>query len=139
MPVYQCATQTDFLDAGQRDRLAKGITTIHSEETNAPEPFIRVVFAEQEPGYAYTAGQPAASVIVHGSIRAGRTQETRETIMHRVHELVLEVTDASPEQIVIAIMDFPSQWGMEAGFVIPEPTPEAEAEWLKQLQESGAV
>lgn len=139
MPVYQCGTQTDYLDAGQRDRLAKGITRIHSEETNAPEPFIRVVFTEQDPGYVYTAGEPAGSVIVHGSIRAGRTQETRETIMRRIHDLVVEVTGAPIETIVIAIMDFPSQWGMEAGFVIPEPTPEAEAEWLRQLQESGAV
>ena len=91
--VYQFGTIGLQLDDDQRDRLAKGITTIHSEETQAPEPFIRVVFLPIPEGFGYTAGERASSVIVNGGIRAGRSDATRHAILRRIHELVLDVID----------------------------------------------
>lgn len=139
MPVYQCATAMGSIDADQRRRIAEGVTTIHSEETKAPEPFIRVIFSELPRGYAYTAGEAADSVILNGSIRAGRSEEIRKRMFKRMHELLLEVTGVSEGQIVIALMDFPSRWGMEAGFLMPDPTPEAEAEWFETLEKAGVT
>ncbi|MDO8188514.1 tautomerase family protein [Conexibacter sp. JD483] len=137
MPLYECSTPSGMLDADQRQRLAAGITRIHAEETQAPEPFIRVVFDELAEGCGFTAGVPAPSVILRGGIRAGRSEDTRRAILTRSFELLREVTGAPAETIVISVMDFPSQWASEAGFILPEPTPEAEAAWLDDLEAAG--
>jgi len=139
MPVYQFGTIGIQLDDDQRDRLAKGITAIHSEETKAPEPFIRVVFLPIPEGFGYTAGERASSVIVNGGIRAGRSDATRHAIMSRIHELVLDVIDVPAGKVVVATNDLPSQWLMEAGLVMPQPNPEEEAAWLERLEEAGSI
>ncbi|MDO8208864.1 tautomerase family protein [Conexibacter sp. CPCC 206217] len=139
MPVYQFGAIGVPLDEDQRDRLAEGITRIHSEETNAPEPFIRVVFLPIPEGFGYTAGGVAPSVIVNGGIRAGRSDATRHAIMRRIHELVLDVVGVPAGQIVVSTMDLPSQWLMEAGLVMPQPIPEEEAAWFARLEDAGSI
>jgi phenylpyruvate tautomerase PptA (4-oxalocrotonate tautomerase family) len=139
VPVYQFGTIGIQLEDDQRERLAKGITQIHSEETKAPEPFIRVVFLPIPEGFGYTAGVKASSVIVNGGIRAGRSQETREAILHRIHELVLEEIDIPAGKVVVSTMDLPSEWLMEAGLMMPQPNPEEEEAWFKRLEEAGSI
>lgn len=139
MPVYQFAAIGVPLEEEQRDRLAEGITRIHSEETQAPEPFIRVVFMPVPYGLGYTAGGVAPSVIVNGGIRAGRSDATRHAIMHRIHALVLEVVDIPSGQIVISTNDLPSNWLMEAGLIMPQPIPEDEAAWFERLEAAGSI
>jgi phenylpyruvate tautomerase PptA (4-oxalocrotonate tautomerase family) len=139
MPVYQFGTIGIQLDDDQRDRLATGITRIHSEETKAPEPFIRVVFLPIPEGFGYTAGVRAASVIVNGGIRAGRSDATRHAIMGRIHDLVLEVIDVPAGKVVVSTMDLPSQWLMEAGLVMPQPNPEDEQAWFERLERAGSI
>lgn len=139
MPVYQFATVGLQLSDDQRARLAKGITQIHADETKAPEPFIRVVFLPIPPGFGYTAGEATTSVIVNGGIRGGRSDATRHAIMRRIHELILDVVDIAPGKIVISTMDFPSQWLMEAGLIMPQANPEDEAAWFKKLEDAGSI
>src|ERR687889_98263 len=84
MPVYQCATIGLQLDDSQLDRLAGGITKIHSEETQAPAPFIRVVFPPLPQQSVYTAGVRPPSVIFNGGIRSARSDIPRHAIMRRI-------------------------------------------------------
>ena len=139
MPVYQCATIGLQLDDSQFDRLAEGITKIHSEETQAPEPFIRVVITPMPQQFGYTAGVRAASVIVSAGIRSGRSDATRHAIMHRIHKLVREVTGVADGQIVIATIDHNSNNLMEAGLIMPQANPEDEAAWFKKLEDAGSI
>ena len=134
MPVYQCVTAGVDLTDQQRDQIARGITTIHHEETQAPEPFIRVAFTPLPLGLMYTAGKVEPSVIVNAGIRYGRSEVTRRKIMGRLHQLIIEVTAEPVDHVVIVVSDTPNEWCMEAGIVLPEPTPEAEAAWFKELQ-----
>lgn len=135
MPVYQCVTAGVDLTDEQRDQIARGVTTIHHDETQAPEPFIRVAFTPLPLGLMYTAGKVEPSVIINGGIRYGRGEVTRRKIMTRLHQLVVDVTGVPIDHVVIVVSDTPNAWCMEAGIVLPEPTPEAEAAWFKQLQE----
>ena len=135
MPVYQCVTAGVDLTDEQRDRIAHGITTIHHDETQAPEPFIRVAFTPLPLGLMYTAGKIEPSVIVNAGIRYGRSEVTRRSIMSRLHELIVEVTGEPIDHVVIVVNDTPNEWCMEAGIVLPVPTPEAEAAWFKELQD----
>jgi hypothetical protein len=54
------------------------------------------------------------------------TKEQRDTLAN---------TDLPPDQIVVAVTDTPPSWLMEAGMVLPETNHEAEAAWMKNLQE----
>lgn len=134
MPIYQCVTAGIDLTDDQRDRIARGITTIHHEETQAPEPFIRVAFTPLPLGLMYTAGKVEPSVVISGGIRAGRSEVTRRNLLRRLHELVVEVLGVPIDQIVVVASDVPNGWILEAGLPMPEPTPEAEAAWAAELE-----
>ena len=54
--------------------------------------------------------------------------------MHRLYDVIRAVTGLPADQIFVAVTDTPSSWLMEAGLVLPEPTHDAEAAWMKQLQ-----
>jgi phenylpyruvate tautomerase PptA (4-oxalocrotonate tautomerase family) len=134
MPVYQCVTAGIDLTEDQRDHIAKGITTIHHDETQAPEPFIRVAFTPLPMGLMYTAGKVETTVLISGGIRAGRSEVTRRNILKRLHQLVIDVIDVPLDHVVIVVNDVPNGWILEAGLPMPEPTPEAEAAWDAELR-----
>ena len=135
MPVYQAVTSGVELTTNQRDALAKRFTEVHHEVTRAPEPFIRVVFQPMPLGLMYTAGEIAPSFILAAGCRAGRSDATRSELLRRLYDVVEEVTALPPGQVVVAVTETPSSWLMEAGMVLPEPVPEAEAAWIAELQE----
>jgi phenylpyruvate tautomerase PptA (4-oxalocrotonate tautomerase family) len=134
MPVYQVVTSGVELTKEQRDSLAKRFTATHHEVTRAPEPFVRVVFQPMPLGLMYTAGEIAPSFILHAGCRAGRSDATRSELLRRLNEIVEDVTALEPDQIVVAVGETPSSWLMEAGIVMPEPIPEAEAAWIAEIQ-----
>lgn len=136
MPIYQFTHSGAPVNAGERERLAKGITAIHHSETNAPEPFVRVIFTPLPLGTIYTAGEVSPSVLLSCGIRAGRSDATRRRILQRCYDLVAEVTKLPPDQIFVIAQEEPSSWIMEAGMFLPEPTDEAEAAWIEKLQET---
>ena len=135
MPIYQVATSGVDLSRDQRETLAKRFTAVHHDVTRAPEPFVRIVFQPMPLGLMYTAGEVEPSFVLHAGCRAGRSDATRHELMHRLYDVIREVTDLPPDQIVIAATDTPSSWLMEAGLIMPEPTPAAEAAWMTTLQE----
>ena len=134
MPIYQYVHSGAPLTMLERDQIAKGILHIHHSVTNAPEPFVRVVFQAVPIGMIYTAGEIAPSVILNCQIRAGRTQEQRQELLTRCYELVAGITKLAPDQIVINIGETPGPDIMEAGLILPHPNDEAEAEWIDKLQ-----
>lgn len=135
MPIYQVVTSGVDLTSEQRDTLAQRFTDVHHEVTQAPEPFIRVVFTPMPLGLMYTAGKVEPSFILGAGCRAGRSENTRHELIGKLYDVIREVTDLPPDQIFVAATDTPSNWLMEAGLILPEPTCDAEAAWMKQLQE----
>lgn len=136
MPIYQYVHSGAPLSLVERDEIANGILRIHHEVTNAPEPFVRVVFQAVPLGLIYTAGEISASVVLNCQIRAGRTDEQRRELLTRCYELVSSVSKLAPDQIVINIGETPGPHIMEAGLILPEPTDDAEAAWIRTLQET---
>ena len=133
MPIYQVVTSGIELSGEQRDTLAKRFTEVHHEVTQAPEPFVRIVFQPLPLGLMYTAGEVAPSFILHAGCRAGRSDATRNELLLRLNDVVEDVTDLPQDQIVVAVTETPSSWLMEAGTVMPEPIPAAESAWIAQL------
>ena len=83
----------------------------------------------------YTAGEIAPSFILGAGCRGGRSDATRRELLHKLYDVIREVTDLPPDQIVVAVTDTPPSWLMEAGMVLPETNHEAEAAWMTRLQE----
>ncbi|AQA06471.1 DNA-binding protein [Mycobacterium sp. MS1601] len=133
MPMYECITVAGTLDADQRTRIADAITTAHVEITGAPFELVHVVFPELPAGHAFTGGAPSTPAMIRGSIRAGRSEEIRHTLMHRIYDSYTEVTGVDPMRLLVAVVDFPPSWAMEGGHILPETTPEAEAAWVAKV------
>jgi len=138
MPIYEILTVQGTLTAEQRTTLAETITTIHAEETDAPADFIHVVFPELPSGHAFTAGRPSAPALIRGQVRAGRSPEVRVAIQQRINDAYAELTDAEPMSILVAILDVPAKWVMEAGRILPEPDKAEEQAWLAALHTQAA-
>ncbi|GAA4853021.1 hypothetical protein GCM10023201_52920 [Actinomycetospora corticicola] len=135
MPVYQITTSGIDLSQEQRDTLAQQITKTHHDVTGAPDPFIRVVFTPMPLGVMYTAGKIEPSLILYGACRAGRSDQTRNELLHALYDVLQKVVDLPPDQVVVAISETESSWLMEGGLQLPPPTHDAEVEWMRQLNE----
>ncbi len=135
MPVYQITTSGVDLSQEQRDTLAAEITKTHHDVTGAPDPFIRVVFTPMPLGLMYTAGKTEPSIVLHGACRAGRSDQTRNELLHTLYDVLQKVVDMPPDQVLVAINETESSWLMEGGLELPPPTHAAEVAWMKQLNE----
>ena len=58
MPIYQCTTPAGTVPDAVRPQIAKEITRLHVEVTNAPPSFVHVIILDVPPGVHYTAGEP---------------------------------------------------------------------------------
>lgn len=121
MPVYTVTTAMGRLDQQQKHRLAAGITAIHGEETGVPEPLIHVIFQAYPKCAAWSAAQPGAPTVVQGSLRAGRSEEIRARMLHRINNLVCEVMQITARDVQIGLFDIPPHWVMESGMIDDDP------------------
>lgn len=118
MPLYVCSTPADALDDAGRRRIAEAITRIHCDLTGAPAAFVHVVFDD--------AGAAGGSVF--GTIRAGRSDETKAELRRRIASAVGEAAGLDAAGVAVVTQDVPAAWVMEGGATMPEPGDEAA--WL---------
>jgi phenylpyruvate tautomerase PptA (4-oxalocrotonate tautomerase family) len=128
MPVYTVLTGRDEVTPAQRSEIAREITRINTTLTGAPRSFVRIVFSILTPGRTLTAGEPAPLALLHGSIRAGRTRETKIRLLGEISAMFMRLTGVAPRDLVVSISDIAAQDVMEGGKILPEP--QQEAEWL---------
>jgi phenylpyruvate tautomerase PptA (4-oxalocrotonate tautomerase family) len=126
MPLYICAAPADVLDDAQRLRIAQAITLIHCEVTGAPATFAHVVFDESKSEYS-----------VFGTIRAGRSEETKAALRHRMARAVAETVGVGADAVSVFTMDVPASWVMEGGALLPEPG--EEGDWLAAHAAGGSA
>lgn len=117
MPLYICGAPANTLDERQRQRIADAITQVHCDLTGAPAMFAHVVFDESKSDYS-----------VFGTIRAGRTVETKAEIQRRMAQAVGDTVGIAADKVAVITVDIPASWVMEGGALLPEPG--EEADWL---------
>ena len=81
MPFYQLTVPTDSPSAGRKADIAAAITRVHAEVTGAPAAFVNVSFVEVPPGSLFVAGEPVNRGRMVGTIRTGRSEETRRELI----------------------------------------------------------
>lgn len=118
MPLYICSTPADTLDADQRLEVAEAITRIHCDLTGAPPTFAHVVFADSA----------SDRYSVFGTIRAGRSDETKAALRRQMAEALAGTARVDVERVTVTTSDMPASWVMEGGALLPEPG--EEGDWL---------
>ncbi len=119
MPFYLCTTPSGSLGDAQRQQIAKEITRIHCDETGAPPIFVHVAFVD-------AADPDPKGYSVFGTIRAGRTDQTKQALRTQMAAAVAETAGIGADRVNVHTVDVPASWVMEGGALLPEPGDEGE-------------
>ncbi|WOE75213.1 hypothetical protein [Alterisphingorhabdus coralli] len=125
MPLYLCNAHAGVIPEAAKAKIAKDITDIHCEQTDAPPTFVHAFFFEDAP----MPPLGNATVHLHGNIRAGRDDATKEEIVKQMRQSVARHSGIALENITMSTQDVPAHWVMEGGDLLPEPG--EEAAWLE--------
>ena len=125
MPMYQCITPAGTVPDAVRPQIAKEITRLHVEATNAPPSFVHVIILDVPPGVHYTAGEPDThTTLINGSLAV------RQNLMKAMSQSWFSLTGQPEEQLLIDITEVDASTVMEAGSILPQPG--EEAAWFEQ-------
>jgi len=126
MPLYRCSVSPGLTSYEQRSRIAKEVTRIHCEITDALPIFVHTFFGEDREGKL----PPGKRAFLLGSIRAGRSQEQKQRLSSEMTNALADVLGISPGEVAVVTVDVPARWVMEGGDILPEPGDEAA--WLER-------
>ena len=132
MPVYVWTSQQGTFSQDQRTSLAKAVTDIHCSATGAPRNFVRIIFNTYPEGNGFLAETPSATVFLLCHIRAGRTMETKHSMLKQLNDAAVKIGGISSDALAIILAEIPPAHGMESGLILPGSTPEEETNWLKE-------
>jgi phenylpyruvate tautomerase PptA (4-oxalocrotonate tautomerase family) len=124
MPLYRVSIPSGSLTVAQRAQIAEAITEIHCDVTGAPALFVHAFFFDVPASAAGPRHQ------VHGSIRAGRTPEQKQSLRDRMRDAVARISGCASDDVAVSTSDVPARWVMEGGVLMPEPG--EEKRWLLQ-------
>lgn len=119
-----CNSVKGVIPEEAKRKIAADITDIHCEITGAPRTFVHVFFFEDAPQLRING----KSVFLFGSIRAGRTDAQKSSLMGRMKASIFTHAGIPMSDIIADTTDVPASWVMEGDDVLPEPG-EEEA-WL---------
>ena len=133
MPTYTVTTPEGCLNDDKRAAIAREITRVHSETTGAPTYFAQVIFHDVAPGRYFVGGQPlrGQQLFVNGQIRAGRTKESKDTLIAQMLAAVAGAAGLPANHVWVYITDLIPRQMAEFGNVLPEPGDEAK--WTEAL------
>jgi phenylpyruvate tautomerase PptA (4-oxalocrotonate tautomerase family) len=132
MPVYVWTSQQGTFSEGQKTLLAKAVTDIHCGATGAPRNFVRIIFNSYPEGNGFVAETPSATVFLLCHVRAGRTMETKQSMLKKLNDAAVKIGGISSDALAIILQEIPTGSGMEFGLILPGTTPEEEKQWLKE-------
>lgn len=121
MPLYMCNAVRGVIPPQAKVQIANDITDIHCDMTGAPRHFVHVFFFEDAPNLPIQG----KSVMLFGSIRAGRSAQLKEDMFAAMKQAIRTHTQLAPDEVIANSIDVPASWVMEGGEVLPEPGEEA--------------
>jgi len=136
MPTYLCYAAAGRLAGEQKQRIARTLTAIHSEEARAPTYFAEVIFREFQPEDFYLGGEPgpASQIFIHGNIRAGRSPEQRSRLLLRVCDDISAIAGVPREEVWVYLSELEPGNMVEYGALLPPPG--QEEAWFQALPAS---
>jgi phenylpyruvate tautomerase PptA (4-oxalocrotonate tautomerase family) len=130
VPFYQCYSPKGLLTESAKTEIADEITIIHTDATGAPAAFVNVLFREFSEGDCFVARKPAARSFILGTIRHGRSLETRQAMLRDYEQIWTRITGQSEADLLVALSEADPAMALEAGFFMPEHG--HEKEWFEE-------
>src|SRR5262245_32568873 len=121
MPLYRCLVPSRAVRMESRQAIARAITAAHCDATGAPAKFVHVFFFDLP-----ESDNP--TVLVNGSIRAGRTDEQKQRIVAGIQAAFEQLAGMPAARASVDLIDAHATGCMEGGRILPEPA--EEAAWL---------
>ena len=126
MPFYHALVRPNLLSEPQRQRFANDVVDIHCGVTGAPPSFVHVLVTEDH-DHQLLDGQ---SMVVNGTIRAGRTDDQKTEIATRISAALASAAGVDPDTVSTTTRDIQASYTMEGGVLLPEPGSDEEASWM---------
>ena len=136
MPTYTVTVTEDRLSAEQKARIAAAITRTHHEITGAPAYFAQVIVNELRAGNYFVGGAPLEGdqIFVHGEIRAGRSSETKRSLIQHLIEAVAREAGVASTRVWVYILKLPAEQMAEFGRILPPPG--KETDWIASFPDA---
>ncbi|GAP36502.1 4-oxalocrotonate tautomerase family protein [Piscinibacter sakaiensis] len=128
MPTYVVTAPQGRLSAAQKQRIAADVTRVHCSVTGAPAYFAQVLFNDVPEGNYFVGGrllQGSEHVFLHGQIRAGRDEPTKERLLLELMAAVAEGASLPVDAVQVYLVDVPARQIAEYGRLLPRPGEEA--------------
>lgn len=128
MPTYVVTAPQGRLSPQQKQRIAAEVTRVHCAVTQAPAYFAQVIFHDVAAGDYFVGGKPLEGtehVYVHGHIRAGRDEPTKERLLLGLMEAVADAAATQTQYVQVYLVDVPARQIAEYGRILPRPGEEA--------------
>lgn len=135
MSTYIIRAPAQRLSKDQKARLAKLLTSLHSETAGTKPCFVQVLFEETAPGDAFLGGKPLSGdlLFIHGHARAGRSAADRAALIREIVPRAMDIAKMPRHAIWVYLSELPARAVAEYGHITPEPG--AEEDWLAALSE----
>ena len=135
MPTYTVHVPARRLSPQQKQQLAKGITNTHNQFTGAQTFFAQVMFVDVVQENWFIGGGPIGNsqIFLHGQIRAGRSEEVKQSLLRALVDVIAEIAGESKQKIWGYLVELPPTQMVEFGHVLPMPG--SEGQWLTALPE----
>jgi phenylpyruvate tautomerase PptA (4-oxalocrotonate tautomerase family) len=133
MPTYRISAPVDLLTPANRLAVAGVVTACHSRITLAPRYYVQVLFEPRLAGEQYISGRipEVAQVFVSGTIRSGRTDAQKESLLRGMIEGISHALKVEKRQMWFYLSELPATQMAEFGEQLPASG--AEAAWFDAL------
>jgi phenylpyruvate tautomerase PptA (4-oxalocrotonate tautomerase family) len=120
VPFYQFTIPSDSPSARLKAEIAGAVTKVHTSVTGAPARYVNVSFVEVPPGSLFVGDEPVAYGRLVGIIRAGRSAETKNALIHGLADAWSAVTGEPKDGFALFLQEVPGSMVIEYGDTLPE-------------------
>ena len=133
MPTYTVKYSNLTLTKQKKNKIAKGITSVHEKVTGAKSFFAQVIFVENKKNYHFMGGKlvKKKQLFLNGQIRAGRSEEIKDKLIKKLRDTLIQNSGLSREKIWVYIVDLPPAQMIEYGEILPQSG--EEESWFNNL------
>jgi len=132
MPIYQVHHICPLTET-QQDEIAEAITTVHTQNFNAPRLFVNVFFVDAATQPRYVGGKRRKTNMIVAEVRHGpsRTQALYDNVIETLEQAWASIVGTTGDQELRAVFLL---GGFVAGAEVGFPLPQAghDAEWLRE-------
>ncbi len=133
MPTYTVKYSNFTLTKQKKNKIAKGITSVHEKVTGAKSFFAQVIFVENKKNYHFMGGKSVKKkqLFLNGQIRAGRSEEIKDKLIKKLRDTLIQNSGLSRDKIWVYIVDLPPAQMIEYGEILPRSG--EEESWFNNL------